>query len=391
MVRPASPNETSTSPIGLGPTRTKHSLHSYAAPMYRVIQWGTGNVGTHALRTIVERGDLELAGVKVYTEAKRGLDAGVLLGREPVGVSCVVDVDEVLAIEADCVNFNGLGAHEPEAFDRTVDELCTLLRHGFNVTCSALEHLIYPPMVPEAQKQLEKACHQGGTSFYDTGINPGYAMDFWPVTLTRLSRSIEQIRVLEVVDMKAYDSLMVRSFMGFGLPPGQRTPMDEMHLNWHTSPFYASMLEVADAMDLTIETVRYDREEGLTERDIEVAVGIFEAGTVAVNKMTYTGVVGGHDFFVHSWVWRTTDDVHPEWGVGDHWECDIDGDPNIHSSLELSTSLDAGRPVSLTVATLNVNAIPTLCSALPGVYTNLTLPNFAGGYRTVDGAPIPHR
>ena len=87
MVRPASPNETSTSPIGLGPTRTKHSLHSYAAPMYRVIQWGTGNVGTHALRTIVERGDLELAGVKVYTEAKRGLDAGVLLGREPVGVS----------------------------------------------------------------------------------------------------------------------------------------------------------------------------------------------------------------------------------------------------------------------------------------------------------------
>jgi 2,4-diaminopentanoate dehydrogenase len=57
----------------------KHSLHNYGSAMHKVIQWGTGNVGMHALRTIVERGDLELAGVKVYNEDKRGLDAGSLL------------------------------------------------------------------------------------------------------------------------------------------------------------------------------------------------------------------------------------------------------------------------------------------------------------------------
>lgn len=32
----------------------------------QIIQWGTGNVGTHALRTIVERPDLELVGLRVY-------------------------------------------------------------------------------------------------------------------------------------------------------------------------------------------------------------------------------------------------------------------------------------------------------------------------------------
>jgi hypothetical protein len=32
---------------------------------YRVIQWATGNVGTHALRAIIEREDLELVGLKV--------------------------------------------------------------------------------------------------------------------------------------------------------------------------------------------------------------------------------------------------------------------------------------------------------------------------------------
>ena len=31
--------------------------------MYRVVQWGTGNVGRLALKAIIEHPDLELAGV----------------------------------------------------------------------------------------------------------------------------------------------------------------------------------------------------------------------------------------------------------------------------------------------------------------------------------------
>jgi len=54
---------------------------------YRIIQWGTGNVGKHALRTIVERPDFELVGLRVYNSDKVGKDAGGLLGREPLGVT----------------------------------------------------------------------------------------------------------------------------------------------------------------------------------------------------------------------------------------------------------------------------------------------------------------
>ena len=36
------------------------------SPMYRIIQWATGNVGHHALRMIVERPDFELVGLRVY-------------------------------------------------------------------------------------------------------------------------------------------------------------------------------------------------------------------------------------------------------------------------------------------------------------------------------------
>jgi len=188
----------------------------------RVVQWGTGNVGTHALRAIVDRPDLELAGVKVYNEAKIGQDVGELLDRQPMGITCVAELSDVLAIDADCVNFSALGSTVPGGFDDTIELLCTLLSHGFNVTSSSMEHLIHPVIVPEAMAKLDAACQAGSSSFYDTGINPGYVMDLWPITLSQLSRSIEQVRVTEVVDMARYDSVMAGAFMGFGLPPGDR-------------------------------------------------------------------------------------------------------------------------------------------------------------------------
>jgi 4-hydroxy-tetrahydrodipicolinate reductase len=354
----------------------------------RVIQWGTGNVGKHSLRAILNRQDLELAGVKVYSEAKRGLDAGELLGTDSIGVPCVVELEDVLAIEADCIAFNGLGSTLPGQFDATIDLLCTLLRNGFNVTSSSMEHLVHPVIVPEALARLSEACAEGKTSFYDTGINPGFTMDLWPITLSRLSRSIDQLRTTEVVDMSRYDSPMAREFMGFGRPPGDR-PLDDMHRNWRSSPFYASLRQVADAMGCELDGVRYEREVAVGEKPVEVAIGTLEPGTVAAMRMRFIGALEGKDFLVNEWVWRMTDDVAPDWPTGDRWLLDIEGDPEIHSTLDISTSYDAQRPVSLTVATLNVNAIPALVAAEPGVHTNLTLPVIAGGDKMGCGKPGP--
>ena len=346
--------------------------------MYRVIQWGTGNVGRHALRAILGRPDLELVGVNVYDPNKVGRDAGDLAGLPATGVLAVSGLDDVLAIEADCVNFSALGSTVAGAFDRTVDELCVLLRNGFNVTSSALEHLVHPVIVPEACARLQAACEAGDTSFYDTGINPGFVMDLWPITMSRLCRSIDRIAATEVVDMSRYDSAMARPFMGFGLPPGDR-PIDTMHRNWQTSPFYASLRQVADALGCTLSDVRYEREVAVADEPIDVAIGTLEPGTVAAMRMRFVGLLDGREFLANQWVWRMSDAVAPEWPTGDRWLLDIEGDPEIHSTLDVTTELDARRPVSLTVATLNVNAIPALCEAGSGVHTNLTLPVFAGG------------
>ena len=71
---------------------------------YRVILWGPGSIGSELLTAIIDhRDDLEIVGVTVYSDAKNGVDAGTLVGRDPIGVAATTDVDEIVALDADCV------------------------------------------------------------------------------------------------------------------------------------------------------------------------------------------------------------------------------------------------------------------------------------------------
>ena len=347
---------------------------------YRVIQWGTGGVGTHALRSIIERPDLELVGLKVYSEDKVGRDAGDLAGLPPTGILATADLDEILAIDADCVNYNALGTTE-DMLGEPLDNICTLLQHGYNVTSTAIDFLVYPPSAPrEMLQRVEQACAEGGTTFFGSGVNPGFTMDLWPVTMSRLSRRIDRIRIVETLDMRNLTSASTMRFMGFGNQPDEPSLLDDMHSDPARSVAYSSMLLCADALRVELDDYRYEREVGLAASTFEIASGTIEAGTVAVVKLTFVGVAHGRDVFVDEFVWRVSDDVRPEWGTGEFWTMEIEGDPAMRCVVEASTAFDSGRIVSLAVATAALNAIPTVCAASPGVKSVLDLPTWGGGY-----------
>lgn len=95
-----------------------------AAPQrLRVIAWGTGAVGSEMVTTILDhRPDLDIVGARVYSPAKAGMDIGTLVGRDPIGVKATVDVDEILALQADCVLYTPRNA--------SIDEVCAILSSG---------------------------------------------------------------------------------------------------------------------------------------------------------------------------------------------------------------------------------------------------------------------
>ncbi len=62
----------------------------------RVVQFSTGNVGVHALRTIIGRPDLELVGVHAASPDKIERDAADLCGLStPTGVITTSDIEEL--------------------------------------------------------------------------------------------------------------------------------------------------------------------------------------------------------------------------------------------------------------------------------------------------------
>jgi len=108
---------------------------------YRVVQWATGNIGTRALRAVIEHPRMTLAGVYVHSDQKAGRDAGDLCGLGPTGVAATRDVEAILALGADCV------LYMPLVFN--ADEVCRVLASGANIVTTRGEFHRPASMEPE--------------------------------------------------------------------------------------------------------------------------------------------------------------------------------------------------------------------------------------------------
>ncbi|HVM96103.1 MAG TPA: hypothetical protein VMT89_06925, partial [Candidatus Acidoferrales bacterium] len=158
---------------------------------YRVIQWGTGNVGAFSLRCLIEHPDMQLVGVLVNSPAKAGKDAGELCGMEAVGIKATTDVDAILALDADCVCYTATADLRP--FEAAQD-IARILAAGKNVVSSSIVAMVHPQsFVPSVRDQLAEACKAGGTSFFTSGIDPGFANDLLPLTLSGLCGSWSEV------------------------------------------------------------------------------------------------------------------------------------------------------------------------------------------------------
>jgi 4-hydroxy-tetrahydrodipicolinate reductase len=351
---------------------------------YRVVQWGTGMVGTHALRAIAERGDLELAGVFVYNQKKVGKDAcEIFRGATSTGVRCTSSREDILKIDADCVNYNGLSSTLQNPY-AAVDDLCTLLEAGFHVTSSAPEMLVYPPYnPPEILARIDRACRKGGTSLFISGINPGYMFEVLPVTLSRICRRIDHLYCAEIASMLHMNSPAHFKTIGYGLPPGTPAPFQEViALNVENNPYSCVFHVLADALHIDFERTEFRIDDAVSDKPIKAAAGLIEPGTISVRKFSFIGWSKGREVVELDFVWRCDQDARPDWPNGDKYIIRIDGDPSMQTEITAQTQFDSKRPISLYVAMSCVNAIPTICdSKEPGLKYVLDLPMW--GARTV--------
>ena len=343
---------------------------------YRVVQWSTGNVGRYALRGIINHPELELVGLWVHNSDKAGKDAGELAGVEPVGVTATNDVAQILALQADCVCYTATADLRPM---EALEDLARILRSGTNIVSSSMVMLVYPHNAePGFVDPLRSACEEGGSSFFTSGIDPGFANDLIPLALASASERVDSIRVSEILNYDTYDQATVLfETMGFARSPDEIPMLLQpgiLGFAWG-----GTLRALAAGLGLELDGIEEHYERVTTDETFEIPAGTVEKGTVAGLRFEVRGMVAGKARVIVEHVTRLRDDIAPEWpqpAGGGCYRIEIEGEPHVITDVQLMGEHDGDHNTGGLVGTAMrlVNAIPAVCHAPPGLLSVLDIP-----------------
>jgi hypothetical protein len=339
---------------------------------YRVIQWATGLVGKEAIKGVLAHPELELVGAWVHSADKVGRDVGELAGVGTIGVRASGSIDEICAIDADAVVYAPVLA--------TTRDVIRLLESGKNVVTPV--GWIYPGDSPGVAA-LQAACIAGKATLHGTGINPGGITERFPLMLSALCRDIRHVRAEEFTDIRNYPTeMMVREVMLFGKDPEAAANSPMIDVLGHGFMQSVDMVAAGLGFGLDAEK-RTTHEMAVATTALDTSVGVIDKGTVAAQRFTWEGTVGGEPVITVRVNWFMGDGhFDPPWTLGEQrFEVALAADPPVSCTFHgLHPPVIGEQPeVGLTAPAMHcVNAIPYVCAAEPGIKTYLDLPLIAG-------------
>jgi hypothetical protein len=341
-----------------------------------VVLWGTGNVGRNALIGIDARPDLELAGVWVSNPDKVGRDAGELAGLGRLGVTATNDADAVLALRPDCVVYTSMA---DVRLDEAMEDLTRILRAGVNVVSSSPVFLQFPDEAIGAP--INAAALEGGVSIWVNGVDPGFANDWLPLTITGISERITEVRCVEILNYATYaQPTVLFDVMGFGRPM-EETPL-LLAPGVLTMAWGSVVRQLAAGLEVELDGIEEWHTRLPAPETFEVDAGTVEKDTAAALRFEVRGMRGGRPVIVLEHVTRLRDDLGPDWPQPTGQGCyrvEVRGEPNYTVDLRLlGTDGDHNTAGLKATAMRLVNAVPSIVAAPPGLLTALDLPLITG-------------
>jgi 4-hydroxy-tetrahydrodipicolinate reductase len=327
-----------------------------------------------------------------------------LCGIAPVGVVAANDAAGMLAGDADVVVYAAAANLRPA---EAIEDMAAILRSGKNVVSCSVVPLVFPDAVDAAfTEPLRTAALAGGTSFFTTGIDSGFANDVLPLALSGVSRVIESVRVTEMFNYATYpDKDAVYEILGFGKPPEETSFAATPGV--FTFGWGPVLHQLAAGLGVKIDNIDETVERVAAEESFDTPTGHIAAGTIAAMRSTLTGYVDGAPTLVIDHVTRMRDDIAPDWpqphisiepkdlGFGlasgrGLYRVEIDGSPSMRCEFEMADDHDHDLGARMAGASRMVNAIPAVCEAQPGLLSALDLPLITGAglVRSVPG-PSP--
>jgi 4-hydroxy-tetrahydrodipicolinate reductase len=232
---------------------------------------------------------------------------------------------------------------------------------------STTEELSYPWFSNRAlAKKIDAAAKKAKVAVVGTGVNPGFAMDALPLTLTAICERVDSVRVDRIQDARIR-RLPFQQKIGSGLTPEQFAEKVKAFTVRHVG-LTESVAMIADGLGWKLDRITDEIQPRIAGAPVESQFLKVEAGRVCGIVQDGVGYVKGKPVIT----------LHMEAYLGAPETYDsvqIEGSPNLH------VKAIGGYHGDVATTSITVNTIPKALAASPGLHTmqTLALPSFAGG------------
>jgi len=329
----------------------------------RVLFYGLGPIGAAVARQVASRKGFQIVGAVDIDRAKIGLDLGQVIGLEKK-LRVRVTNDAVGAIKAGKPDVAVLCTSS--SLKKVMPQIETVLSKKVAIV-STTEELSYPVGKNRAlARKIDKLAKKAKVAVLGTGVNPGFAMDALPITLTGICERVDSIRVDRVQDARSR-RLPFQQKIGSGLNKEQFAQKVKDGSVRHVG-LAESVQMIADAMGWKLDKVTDEIQPKIAEQGVESELIAVDPGYVCGIIQDGIGYSKGKPVIT----------LHMEAYLGAPESFDavtVEGHPRITQKIA------GGLHGDVATASITVNSIPKILRVSPGLRTmaDMPIPSCFGG------------
>ena len=327
--------------------------------------YGLGPIGAAVARQIASRKGFRLVGAVDIDRNKVGLDLGQVIGLDKK-LRVRVTNDPVGAIKSGKPDVAVLCTSS--SLKKVMPQIETVLKKKVAIV-STTEELSYPVGKNRAlAKKIDALAKKARVAVVGTGVNPGFAMDALPITLTGICERVDTIRVDRIQDARSR-RLPFQQKIGSGLTKEQFAQKVKDGSVRHVG-LAESVTMIADAMGWKLDKVT-------DEIHPKIADAAVESELIAVDPGYVCGIVQDGIGYMKG---KPVVTLHMEAYLGAPESYDavtVEGNPRI------TQKISGGLHGDVATASITVNSIPKILRVSPGLRTmaDMPLPSWFSGHR----------
>jgi len=324
---------------------------------------GLGPIGSGVARQVAARKGLKIVAAVDIDAEKVGHDAGEVIG---LGRRLGVKVTEDAAATLRQARPDVAVLCTSSSLRTVASQIETLVKKRVPVV-STTEELAYPWYSNRRlAKRIDAAARKAKVAVAGTGVNPGFAMDALPITLTGACERVDSIRVERVQDARIR-RLPFQKKIGSGLTPEDFARRVQEGSVRHVG-LTESVAMIADALGWKLDRITDQIAPKIADAPVASEFLRVERGQVCGILQDGVGYRDGKPVIV----------LHMEAYLGAPETYDavkIEGSPALHVKTL------GGFHGDIATASITVNTIPKVLAAPPGLHTmrSLPIPSFFGG------------